>query len=230
MKLNFWKKLLIALNVLGVICLIVLGAVYLSFDTTISNPDAMLPVMKYEAAASLLTLGALPLLIVNVVSFFTLKFSNRAAGIIFFIPSIVCLALVGHFWVSGLTSDKDTDNVLFTVTIDMATTDSTYALSADYGVSGDLSGRMFVTNADYSPITDSVSFLISPDDFSEEVTDFSDFSMVLSVCDDEDAARGANLDNHLNPAGEINISAEIGATYSYVLTGNASDGYALTSK
>lgn len=50
MKLSFKKKIIIGINIIGVICLGYYALPYLMHDTTIGNSEAMLPMREYEAS------------------------------------------------------------------------------------------------------------------------------------------------------------------------------------
>ena len=72
--------LIIAINIIGVICLIYFSVPYLTHDVTIANPDSMLPA--------------------NVLSF--LKVKHRLMRFLFFIPSLICFVIVAGYWITSL--------------------------------------------------------------------------------------------------------------------------------
>ena len=78
----------ITLNVIGVICLIYFAVPYLTHDTTVPNPDAMLPAERWDSAGMALTIGLIPMLIVNTLGFlFAGKKGKRSAvNALFFFP------------------------------------------------------------------------------------------------------------------------------------------------
>lgn len=65
--------LIIVMNVSGVICLIYFAIPYLTHDTTIINPNAMLPAEAWDKAGMPLTFGFIPLLVANVLNFLFVK-------------------------------------------------------------------------------------------------------------------------------------------------------------
>lgn len=85
---------IIIVNVIGVFCLIYFSVPYLTHNTTIYNPDAMLPAEAWDNAGMTLTIGFIPLLIANVLAFIYLKKFKMPFRLLFFIPSIICICLV----------------------------------------------------------------------------------------------------------------------------------------
>ena len=57
------------LNAIGIVCLFYCAALYLSHDTYVVNPDAMLPMMNWERGGMMLTMGVMPMLIANTLGF-----------------------------------------------------------------------------------------------------------------------------------------------------------------
>ena len=92
------------LNAIGIVCLIYCAALYLSHDTYVVNPDAMLPMMNWERGGMMLTMGVMPMLIANTLGFlFVLKKGTSIIKrLLFFIPSILEVILVLHYWISSL--------------------------------------------------------------------------------------------------------------------------------
>ncbi len=100
MKENkFLKVISIILNILGVICLVFFGALFISHNTTVPNPDAMLPTQRWDEAGMALTVGLLPLIIANVMGCLFVKLKSDKLRFLFFIPSVVCIVLVAVYWV-----------------------------------------------------------------------------------------------------------------------------------
>lgn len=99
MKINKGVSIgLIALNVIGVICLIYLAIPYLTHNTTVVNPDAMLPCEAWDGAGMCLTIGLAPLLAANILGFLFVGSGKRYVRLLFFVPSVICLAIVGSYW------------------------------------------------------------------------------------------------------------------------------------
>lgn len=62
---NILLWFIIALNIVGVICLIYFAIPYFTHNVTVTNPDAMLPMEAWDIAGMALTIGFVPLLIAN---------------------------------------------------------------------------------------------------------------------------------------------------------------------
>lgn len=97
------RTLIIIINVIGIICLVYFAIPYLTHDTTIAHPDAMLPAEAWDRAGMTLTFGFIPLLIANVLNFIFVKLRQKFARFLFFIPSLVCLIIVISYWITALT-------------------------------------------------------------------------------------------------------------------------------
>jgi hypothetical protein len=96
------KAFVLILNIVGLICLIDCSIPYLTHDTFVPNPDAMIPFERWEAGGFALTIGALPLLIANALAY---AFMGKGkARLFFFLPSVLCVAMAVHFWVSSLAA------------------------------------------------------------------------------------------------------------------------------
>ena len=102
MKLSFKKKIIIGINIIGVICLGYYALPYLMHDTTIGNSEAMLPMREYEASGFVLTLGLLPLVLANLLAFLLIKCQNKWVRLLWFLPSLVCFLIVAHFWITEI--------------------------------------------------------------------------------------------------------------------------------
>ena len=66
---NILLWFIIALNIVGVICLIYFAIPYFTHNVTVTNPDAMLPMEAWDIAGMALTIGFVPLLIANLLCF-----------------------------------------------------------------------------------------------------------------------------------------------------------------
>ena len=60
---NILSWLIIALNIVGVVCLTYFAIPYFTHNVTVTNPDAMLPAEAWDSAGLALTLGFIPLLL-----------------------------------------------------------------------------------------------------------------------------------------------------------------------
>lgn len=87
---------ILIVNAIGLFCLIYLAIPYLTHDTVVYNPDAMLPAEAWDGVGMLLTIGFIPLLIANIFSYvFILKGKIKIPlRLIFFVPSLICFCLV----------------------------------------------------------------------------------------------------------------------------------------
>ena len=94
--------LIIVINVIGVICLIYFAIPYLTHNTTIANPDAMLPAEAWDSAGMTLTFGFIPLLVANVLNFIFVKVKQKFVRFLFFIPSVICFIIVISYWTTSL--------------------------------------------------------------------------------------------------------------------------------
>lgn len=94
--------LLLCLNIVGVVCLMYLAIPYLTHNTQILHPDAMLPAERWDLAGMALTMGAIPLFIVNLLSFILVKVKKSWVRFLFLLPSAVCIAIVAHYWITGI--------------------------------------------------------------------------------------------------------------------------------
>ena len=92
------------LNAIGIVCLFYCAALYLSHDTYVVNPDAMLPMTNWERGGMMLTMGVMPMLIANTLGFLFIlkKGTSIIKRLLFFIPSILEVILVLHYWISSL--------------------------------------------------------------------------------------------------------------------------------
>ena len=94
--------LLLCINIVGLACLICFAIPYLAHNTQIAYPDAMLPVERWDSAGMILTIGTVPLFIANLMGFLFVKTRTYWVRFGFFIPSIMCIAIVAHYWITSL--------------------------------------------------------------------------------------------------------------------------------
>ena len=57
------------LNIIGIVLLVHFAIPYITYNTTILNPNAILPFETWDRAGMILTLGFVPLLAINILSF-----------------------------------------------------------------------------------------------------------------------------------------------------------------
>lgn len=81
--------IILIINIIGVLCLIYFAIPYLTHNTTVYHPDAMLPAEAWDSAGMTLTVGFIPLLIANILAFiFAAKESIKVPlRILYFIKS-----------------------------------------------------------------------------------------------------------------------------------------------
>ena len=103
MKENKMMAGLIAgLNIAGLVCLICLLVPYLTHNTQVTYPDAMLPAEWCDLAGMALTVGTIPLFMVNLLGFLFIRARRTGFKFLFFLPSVVCIAAVVHYWITSL--------------------------------------------------------------------------------------------------------------------------------
>lgn len=103
MKANkVFSLLILYINIVGMICLIYFASFYFTHNTEIPNPDAMLAAERWDLAGMALTIGIIPLFIVNLLGFLFVKVKRHRVQFLFFFPSIICVAIVAHYWMNGL--------------------------------------------------------------------------------------------------------------------------------
>lgn len=96
--------IILIINIIGLLCLIYFAVPYLTHNTTVYHPDAMLPAEAWDSAGMTLTVGFIPLLIANISAFMcvakgSIKIPLR---LLYFIPSLVCICLVISYWILAL--------------------------------------------------------------------------------------------------------------------------------
>lgn len=104
MNKKVWSIIIIILNIVGIVCLVYYAIPYLTQDVTVPNPVAMLPMQNWEAGGMALTIGLVPLAVVNVLAmvFVGKEKIKMPLRVLFLIPCILCLGIVAHYWISGL--------------------------------------------------------------------------------------------------------------------------------
>lgn len=73
---------------------------YFTHNTQISHLDAMLE--RWDLAGMALTVGIIPLVIANLLGFLFVKEIRNWFRLLFFLPGIICIAIVAHYWVTSL--------------------------------------------------------------------------------------------------------------------------------
>lgn len=105
MKSNKTLSIVIVItNIIGILCLIYFAIPYLTHDTFVYNPDAMLPIEAWDSAGMTLSIGFIPLLISNIFAFMYLLKDKikKLLRLLFFIPSLICFGLVVSYWIISL--------------------------------------------------------------------------------------------------------------------------------
>ena len=94
--------LVVILNVFACICLIWCAIPYLTHDTFVANPEAMLPMERWDGAGMALTLGLLPMAIANTLGCLFIIRKKTILRALFFLPTALEIAIVVHYWVTSL--------------------------------------------------------------------------------------------------------------------------------
>lgn len=97
-----FSMIILILNSIGVLLLLFYGVPLLTHDTTVMNPDAMLPFEEWDRAGMMLTVLFFPLTIVDTLWFLMEKARHRAVRAFCFAPSVLCLILVLVYLLSAL--------------------------------------------------------------------------------------------------------------------------------
>ena len=106
MKTNKSKAIsviLVLIYAFGVFCLIYCAVPFIAHDTTVNNPDAMLPMERWDGAGFCLTLGFLPLLAASILVYIFARKNNgqgrgtQALRLLIFIPPVICLCLAAQY-------------------------------------------------------------------------------------------------------------------------------------
>ena len=94
------NAVIIAANIIGVICLAYLAVPLLTHDTYVANPDAMLPMERWDGAGWCITLGTAPMMIANALGFGLVGAGKKLpARLAWFLPSAICAALAAWYLV-----------------------------------------------------------------------------------------------------------------------------------
>ena len=98
-----FSKFLLCLNIIGVVCLVYFAIPYFTHNTQIPHPDAMLPAERWDSAGMTLTVGTIPLFIANLLGCLFVKVKRNWNRFLFFLPSVICIAIVVHYWITSIT-------------------------------------------------------------------------------------------------------------------------------
>ncbi len=97
-----FSRFLLCLNIIGLVCLDYFAIPYLTHNTQIPHPDAMLPAERWDSAGMTLTVGTILLFIANLLGGLFVKVKRNWIRFLFFLPSAVCIAIVAHYWITGI--------------------------------------------------------------------------------------------------------------------------------
>ena len=81
-----FSRLLLCLNIIGVLCLVYFVIPYLTHNTQIPHPDAMLPAERWDLSGMALTVGTIPLVIANLLGCLFVKVKRNWIRFLFFLP------------------------------------------------------------------------------------------------------------------------------------------------
>lgn len=223
-KINGWQSVLLIFNAFGIICLAFLAINYFRFDMTITNPNAMLPMTMTEATGILLVIGFLPLLAANILGFIFTKTIFKKARLLFFLPSLICLAVIVHFLFFGpaaitLDSNNEPDDI-FSITIMVDLDEPIYGAECEYGIKDNELGSMATTDARFTEYDDDFYFGFS-ELMLENASDYSDFYIEVSFFNTEEEARmsAATMEIQTNePDITLTRDMKAGDSLTYILT------------
>ena len=96
--------IILIINIIGILCLIYFAIPYLTHNTTVYHPDAMLPAEAWDSAGMTLTFGFIPLLIANIFAFMYIAKERikLPLRLLYFLPSLICICLVVSYWITAL--------------------------------------------------------------------------------------------------------------------------------
>lgn len=94
---KLFKIFIIILNIIGILCLLYFSIPYLMHDNSINNINAMLATYTWDSCGFILTLGLIPLLVANIMAYIFIELKIKTLKLLYFIPSIFCLIIVGHY-------------------------------------------------------------------------------------------------------------------------------------
>lgn len=103
--MNLKRAAVLALNLLGVVVLIYFAVPFLMHDTTVPNPDAMIPMARWEGSGFALTAGILPLLFANALAYLLLRGikGKQRRFLLCFLPAALCAVLASVYWIGSFT-------------------------------------------------------------------------------------------------------------------------------
>ena len=95
----------VLLNLAGIVCLAYFAVLFLSHDTAVRNPEAMIPFQNWEAGGMALTAGVLPLLFANTLGCLLLRGykGKQKRFLLCFLPAVLCAALAAAYWIGSFT-------------------------------------------------------------------------------------------------------------------------------
>ena len=99
------SAILIVINIIGIICLIFFMGMLFSGDSTVKNPDSMIPFQTWEAGGTVLMIGLVPLAVANTLAF-TFALKEEVTGwkrYLFFLPVFLCFLSVAFYIIKSFT-------------------------------------------------------------------------------------------------------------------------------
>ena len=99
------SAILIVINIIGIICLIFFMGMLFSGDSTVKNPDSMIPFQTWEAGGTVLMIGLVPLAVANTLAF-TFALKEEVTGwkrYLFFLPLFLCFLSVVFYIIKSFT-------------------------------------------------------------------------------------------------------------------------------
>lgn len=88
------------LNIIGIILLLYFSIPYIFHIRSLNAYSC-------ETCGFILVLGFIPLLIANIMSYCFIAIKKKTLKLLFFIPSLICLILVGHYLITSTTKESE---------------------------------------------------------------------------------------------------------------------------
>ena len=95
----------VLLNLAGIACFVYFAVPFLAHDTAVPNPDAMIPMARWEGSGFALTAGILPLLFANALGYLLLRGikGKQKRFLLCFLPAALCALLAAVYWIGSFT-------------------------------------------------------------------------------------------------------------------------------
>lgn len=229
----------VILNLIGIGIMINFMLMLFSSNTSIVNPDSMIPVRVYEVGGIALLFGILPMAAANLLMFFWLKKKHKVLSLLSFLPLLICVFCAGLYlvadWKGQFSPKAEQDQIV--LSLDFRCDEDIYGIFVErYDEDGNLKGSSFGCNADRSAFKpgDPISVVMERSfDFPADTPDEFEMNIKVYVVTDKTTAQKISEDigYDLSEGDAYEISDGIqmlvafGNYYDYVITGNGKDGF-----